>query len=70
MARETGNPGKTDKHYRKNAKSRLNHIVDNSPGGKYAHTNAYKRKHAKLANVIPKLDPDLVKRRMYGKIVN
>ena len=24
----------------------------------------------KLANVIPKLDPDLVKRRMYGKIVN
>ena len=24
----------------------------------------------KLANVIPKVDPDLVKRRMYGKIVN
>ena len=24
----------------------------------------------KLANVIPKVDPDLVKRRMYGKIIN
>tara|TARA_R100000742_G_C4235264_1_gene55991 strand:- start:335 stop:580 length:246 start_codon:yes stop_codon:yes gene_type:complete len=24
----------------------------------------------KLANVIPKVDPELVKRRMYGKIVN
>ena len=49
MVREVSNPGKTAKHYRKNAKSRLKHIVDNSPGGKYAHTNAYKRKHAKLA---------------------
>ena len=24
----------------------------------------------KLANVIPKVDPELVKRRMYGKVVN
>ena len=24
----------------------------------------------KLANVIPKVDPELVKRRMYGKILN
>ncbi len=24
----------------------------------------------KLASVIPKVDPDLVKRRMYGKIIN
>jgi TPR repeat protein len=24
----------------------------------------------KLANVIPKVDPELVKRRMYGKIIN
>ncbi len=24
----------------------------------------------KLANIIPQVDPDLVKRRMYGKVVN
>ena len=24
----------------------------------------------KLANVLPKVDPELVKRRMYGKVVN
>ena len=24
----------------------------------------------KLANVIPKVDPELVKRRMYGKVIN
>ena len=34
--------GKTAKHYRKNAKSRAN-----SPGGKYAHSNEYKRAHGK-----------------------
>jgi hypothetical protein len=49
MVREVSNPGKTSKHYRSNAKSRFKHIVDNSPGGKYAHSNAYKKKHAKLA---------------------
>jgi hypothetical protein len=25
-------------------------VKDNSPGGKYAHSNAYKRRHAKLAD--------------------
>ena len=38
--------GKTARHYRKNASSRRKHINDNSPGGKYAHSNAYKRQHA------------------------
>ena len=33
--------------YRTNAKSRAKHVRDNSPGGKYAHSKAYKRKHAK-----------------------
>ena len=37
--------GKTARHYRKNASSRRKHINDNSPGGKYAHTNAYKKAH-------------------------
>ena len=32
--------------YRTNAKSRAKHVKDNSPGGKYAHSKAYKRKHA------------------------
>ena len=31
--------------YRTNAKSRLQHQKDNGKGGKYAHSNAYKRKH-------------------------
>ena len=35
-------------HYRTNAKSRAKHVRDNSPGGKYAHSKAYKRKHAKM----------------------
>ena len=38
--------GKTARHYRKNASSRRKHVNDNSPGGKYAHSNAYKRQHA------------------------
>ena len=33
--------------YRTNAKSRSKHVRDNSPGGKYAHSNEYKRKHSK-----------------------
>ena len=37
--------GKTARHYRKNAKSRNKHVKDNSPGGKYVHTNAYKKEH-------------------------
>ena len=32
--------------YRTNAKSRAKHVKDNSPGGKYAHSKEYKRKHA------------------------
>ena len=48
MARKVSNPGKTASHYRSNPKSRAKHVEDNSPGGKYAHTNAYKRKHAKM----------------------
>ena len=32
--------------YRTNAKSRAKHVRDNSPGGKYAHSKAYKRKHS------------------------
>ena len=34
--------------YRTNAASRAKHVRDNSPGGKYAHSNAYKRKHAAM----------------------
>ena len=40
------NLGKTAKHYRKNPASRAKHVKDNSPGGKYAHSKAYKRAHA------------------------
>ena len=40
------NLGKTAKHYRKNPNSRAKHVKDNSPGGKYAHSKAYKRAHA------------------------
>ena len=32
--------------YRTNARSRAKHVRDNSPGGKYAHSNEYKREHA------------------------
>tara|TARA_R100001594_G_scaffold140748_1_gene186112 strand:- start:1301 stop:1552 length:252 start_codon:yes stop_codon:yes gene_type:complete len=39
--------GKTARHYRRNKRSRLKHIRDNSPGGKYAHSKAYKRAHSK-----------------------
>ena len=33
--------------YKTNSKSRKKHVKDNSPGGKYAHTNEYKKSHAK-----------------------
>jgi len=39
--------GKTARHYRKNKASRAKHVKDNSPGGKYAHSNEYKRAHGK-----------------------
>jgi hypothetical protein len=45
MARGVSNPGKTARHYRKNAASRAKHVRDNSPGGKYAHSKEYKREH-------------------------
>ena len=45
MARGVKNPGRTARHYRSNNKSRLKHIRDNSPGGKYVKSKAYKRKH-------------------------
>ena len=38
---------KTSKHYASNKASAAKHSKDNSPGGKYAHDNAYKRAHAK-----------------------
>ena len=38
--------GKTARHYQKTAKSRAKHVKDNSPGGKYAHSNEYKRQHS------------------------
>ena len=34
--------------YKTNSKSRAKHVKDNSPGGKYAHSKAYKRKHASM----------------------
>tara|TARA_B100001250_G_scaffold321881_1_gene285045 strand:+ start:420 stop:662 length:243 start_codon:yes stop_codon:yes gene_type:complete len=37
--------GNSTQTYRTNAKSRAKHVRDNSPGGKYAHSNAYKKKH-------------------------
>ena len=37
--------GKTARHYKSNPKSRAKHVKDNSPGGKYAHTNEYKKTH-------------------------
>ena len=38
--------GKTARHYKKNKASRAKHVKDNSPGGKYAHSNEYKRQHS------------------------
>ena len=54
--------GKTAQHYASNAKSRAKHVRDNSPGGKYAHSNAYKREHAKArraAGIMGKGGPDV-----------
>ena len=39
--------GKTARHYRENKRARAKHVKDNSPGGKYAHSKAYKRAHGK-----------------------
>ena len=42
--------------YRTNAKSRAKHVKDNSPGGNYAQSKEYKRKHsaARASLKIPK----------------
>ena len=42
--------GRTARFYRKNKRSRRKHSRDNSPGGPYAHSNAYKREHADARN--------------------
>jgi hypothetical protein len=62
--------GKTAQHYASNAKSRAKHIRDNSPGGKYAHSNAYKREHSRArraAGIMGKGGPDMSKKN--GKFV-
>ena len=38
--------GKTARHYKSNPKSRAKHNADNGTGGKYKHSNDYKREHA------------------------
>jgi len=62
--------GKTAQHYAKNEASRLKHVRDNSPGGKYAHSKAYKREHSKArraAGIMGKGGPDMSKKN--GKLV-
>ena len=55
---------KTSKFYAKNPKSAAKHSKDNSPGGKYAHSKKYKRKHAKLRNKLKcKPHEDVSKRK-------
>ena len=38
--------------YRTNKASRDKHVRDNSPGGKYAHSKAYKRAHSKARRAL------------------
>ena len=55
--------------YRTNAKSRAKHVKDNSPGGKYAHSKAYKRAHSKARRalgIMGKGGKDVVKKN--GKL--
>ena len=62
--------GNSSHHYATNAKSRAKHIRDNSPGGKYAHSKAYKREHARArrkAGLMGKGGPDMSKKN--GKFV-
>jgi len=70
MARTVKNPGRTARFYRHpdNKESREKHIRDNSPGGKYAHSNAYKREHAR-ANERLKIGPNQDAVRKNGKLV-
>ena len=68
MARGVSNPGRTARHYRKNAASRAKHVRDNSPGGKYAHSKAYKREHQAARRKLKiKGNQDAVRRN--GKLV-
>ena len=64
--------GKTSNFYNKpgNKDHKLKHIRDNSPGGKYAHSKAYKREHARArrkAGLMGKGGPDMSKKN--GKFV-
>ena len=62
--------GKTAQHYAKNAASRAKHVRDNSPGGKYAHSKAYKREHSRArrkAGIMGKGGPDMSRKN--GKFV-
>ena len=55
--------------YRTNSASRAKHVKDNSPGGKYAHSKAYKRAHSKARRalgIMGKGGKDVVKKN--GKL--
>ena len=55
--------------YKTNAKSRAKHVRDNSPGGKYAHSKAYKRARSKARRalgIMGKGGKDVVKKN--GKL--
>ena len=68
MARGVKNPGRTARHYRSNKKSRLKHIRDNSPGGKYVKSKKYKREHAAARRKLKiRGDQDAVRKN--GKLV-
>ena len=68
MARGVSNPGRTARHYRKNAASRRKHVRDNSPGGKYVKSKAYKREHQAARRKLKiRGDQDAVRRN--GKLV-
>ena len=68
MAREVSNPGQTARHYRSNAASRAKHVADNSPGGKYAKSKAYKREHEAARRKLKiRGDQDAVRKN--GKLV-
>ena len=68
MARGVSNPGPTARHYRSNSASRAKHVKDNSPGGKYAHSKAYKREHQAARRKLKiRGDQDAVRKN--GKLV-
>ena len=68
MARGVSNPGRTARHYRKNAASRRKHVRDNSPGGKYVKSKAYKRAHQRARRKLKiRGDQDAVRRN--GKLM-